>query len=312
VTAFIFQLDRRHQTYFDPEVLKVAPVGRPKIISLVGITASGKSALGIKLAQEFGGEIVSCDSRQVYKGLDIGTAKVTKEEQALIKHHLLDVAEPLKSNTPSAHAATPFSKRGVFNVYDFQKMAYSAIDDILARGKVPILVGGSGLYSRSVVEGYVFAKSVSNVGIASHSLAMTGVRHCEELATKQSLSENKSRYDVLQICLMPPREVVEPLVIKRIDERLAQGMIEETETLIKNGVSKEWLSSLGLEYFWNVEYIDGRIDLAEYKQRLKDKTMQFIKRQRTWFRKEKDTIYLTEPASFHRQSRELISMHLNR
>jgi len=238
-------------------------MAKPKLISLVGITASGKSALGIKLAQEFNGEIVSCDSRQIYIGLDIGTAKVTQQEQALVKHHLIDVATPGKT----------------FNVFDFQKMAYTAIDDILARGKVPILVGGSGLYSRSIVEGYGFK------------------------------DKPHAKYNVLQICLVPPRETVEPLVIKRIDERLAQGMIAETEGLIKQGVSKDWLRSLGLEYFWNVQYIEGSVTIDEYKRRLKDKTMQFIKRQRTWFRKEKDTMYLTD--DFHKKSFELIKAFLN-
>jgi len=166
-------------------------------------------------------------------------------------------------------------------VFDFQKMAYAAIDDILARGKVPFLVGGSGLYSRSIVEGYGFQ------------------------------DKGDAKYNVLQICLIPPREVIEPLVVKRIDERLTQGMIQETEELIKQGVGKDWLRSLGLEYFWNVLYIEGDVELSEYKRRLKDKTMQFIKRQRTWFRKEKNTIYLTESKEFHKKSRELIAAFLN-
>ena len=236
---------------------------KPRIVSIVGVTASGKSSLGIKLAQEFNGEIVSCDSRQIYKGLDLGSGKVTTEEQAMVPHHLLDICKPGKT----------------FNVFEFQKAAYAAIDDILARGRVPFLVGGSGLYSRSVVDGYGFK------------------------------GNSEPRYEVLQICLMPPREVIEPLVIKRLEERLAQGMIEETEELIRQGVSKDWLSSLGLEYFWNVELIDGRIDLNEYKRRLKDKIMQFIKRQRTWFRKEKNTVYLTE--EFYKKSFDLIKAFLN-
>ena len=111
-----------------------------KIVSIVGLTASGKSALGIKLAQQFNGEIISADSRQVYRGLDIGTAKVTPAERALVPHHLLDVAEPGTK----------------YDVFAFQQAAYKAIDDITARGKLPIIVGGTGLYSRSVVEGYTF------------------------------------------------------------------------------------------------------------------------------------------------------------
>lgn len=252
---------------------------KPKIVSIVGVTASGKSALGIKLAQEFNGEIVSCDSRQIYVGLDIGSAKVTAEEQAMVPHHLLDVVQPGKT----------------FNVFDFQKMAYAAIGDILSRGKVPFLVGGSGLYSRSIVDGYGFVEKDSVMG--DEPLQVEG---------------NSPRYDVLQICLMPPREIIEPLMTKRTDERLAQGMIEETEKLIADGVSKEWLRSLGLDYFWNVELIDGKVDINEYKRCHKDKTMQFIKRQKTWFRKEKEgTIYLENPSEFLEESRKLVKEFLS-
>ena len=305
---------------------------KPKIISIVGITASGKSALGIKLAQQFNGEIISCDSRQVYKGLDIGTAKVTKEEQAIVPHHLLDVCEPGKT----------------FNVFDFQKLAYAAIEDILSRGKLPILVGGSGLYSRSIVEGYNFTShkghTVKHPVSAINNSANCNNSRCHPSILEGShfnvggdfLHEQKSkqnpllergvpslgeggvsdrspcapRYDVLQICLIPPREIIEPIVIKRNEERYAAGMIAETENLIAQGVSKEWLSSLGLDYFCNIKFIDGHYDLASYKQDHKNKTMQFIKRQRTWFRKEKNTTYLTNPSEFHEKSRELITKFL--
>jgi len=109
-----------------------------KLIAIVGLTSSGKSGLGIELAKKFNGEIVSADSRQVYKGLDWCSGKVTKEEQAEVKHHLIDVCE-LGSQ---------------FTLFDFQQKAYEAIDDIISRKKVPFLVGGTGLYSRSVIEGY--------------------------------------------------------------------------------------------------------------------------------------------------------------
>jgi len=249
---------------------------KPKIVSLVGITASGKSSLGIRLAKEFNGEIVSCDSRQIYKGLDLGSGKVTKHEQSIVPHHMLDICPPGKT----------------FNVFEFQKMAYVKIDDILARGKVPFLVGGSGLYSRAIIENYKFPSQ------------------------REGCPENRGgvfdpHYTTLQICLMPPREIIEPLVIKRIQERLDDGMIAETENLITQGTPKEWFTSLGLEYFWNVQYLDGKINLPEYKRLLKDKIMQFIKRQRTWFRKEKNTVYLTDPGEFLEKSRALIKKWLD-
>jgi tRNA dimethylallyltransferase len=306
-------------------------MNKPKIISLVGLTASGKSGLGIWLAQKFNGEIVSCDSRQVYKGLDIGSAKVTKAEQATVKHHLLDVAEPVKKRTNNAPK--------YFSVYDFRRLAYTAIDDILSRGKLPILVGGTGLYSRAVVEGYQFKNgqvTADNGQLNEQLLEKLNLKTLPELQAmvrEKSITLNNSdfhnprrlirilttghpplpakqnapRYDVLQICLLPPREFIEANAAARIDERLADGMIAETENLIASGVDPAFLRSLGLEYYWNVELIEKRITPAEYKKNLYTKTMQFAKRQRTWFKREKNTHFLTDPAQFRPKSEKLVA-----
>ena len=244
---------------------------KPKIISLVGLTASGKSALGVELARLFNGEIISCDSRQIYRGLDIGTAKIAPAEMRGVPHHLIDIIDP------GEH----------FDVYEFQQLAYKTIADILSRGKLPILVGGTGLYSRSVTEGYCFnAKS--------------------KMQNAKS-GENAPLYDVLQICLMPPKEHIAELVTQRIAKRLADGMIAETERLLAAGVDRNWLSRLGLEYFWNTELLAGRVTLAEYKRNLATKTMQYAKRQRTWFRREKNTIFLTDPATFLKDCKNLVT-----
>jgi len=263
----------------------IAP--KPKIVSIVGLTASGKSALGILLATEFNGEIISADSRQVYRGLDLGSGKVTKEEQALVPHHLLDVAEPGSR----------------FDVFLFQQMSYKIIDDILKRGKVPIIVGGTGLYSRSIVEGYRFAARFSNEVRGSYVFGTPPDSDGEH--------PKNPRYNVLQICLLPPKEVIRPLVEKRNDIRLEQGMIKETEDLIKRGVSKDWLRALGLEYFWNVEYIEGKITMDEYREQLLTKVMQFAKRQRTWFKKEKNTHFLTEPEKYLSESQRFVRNFLS-
>jgi len=250
---------------------------KPKIVSIVGLTASGKSSVGISFAQFFDGEIISCDSRQVYKHLDIGTAKVTKKEQELVKHHMLDVVEPKEEQR--------------YNVFEFQKSVYKIIDDILKRDKTPILVGGTGLYSRSIVEGYVFTeKSEDNI--------------------KKGYKELEPIYEVLQICLLPSKDFISKPIRQRIVERFEKGLIEETEDLLEKGYKKEFLQSLGLEYFWNIEYIEGRVNKKEFIENLYTKTMQFAKRQRTWFKKEKNTVFLTNPDMFLIESEKLIKEFL--
>jgi len=226
---------------------------KPKLISIVGLTASGKTGIGIEMAKMFNGEIISADSRQVYKGLDIGTAKVTPEEAQGIPHHMIDIIEP----------------NGHFDVFMFQQQAYKIIDDIIARGKPPIVVGGTGLYSRSVVEGYNYGKGKS-----------------------------ESKYDVLQIALMPPKEWLVERFEKRNQERIDAGMIDETRKLLADGADPKWLRSLGLEYYWNMELIDGKITMEEYKYWLLIRTTQFAKRQRTWFKREKNTTFLENPETF--------------
>ena len=238
-----------------------------KLISIVGLTASGKSAIGIRLAQLFNGEIISADSRQVYKGLDIGSAKVTKEEQAMVPHHLLDVANPGDK----------------FDVYIFQQLVYKTIADIWSRGKLPIIVGGTGLYTRAVLENYSFNAQSKN---------------------------SPPQGSWLQIALLPPKTWLKPRIEQRNEERLEQGNLEETKTLLSRGVNEKWLQSLGLDYFWNVELVRGRITLDEYKYWLATKTMQYAKRQRTWFKREKNTIFLENPETFEDECVKLVQEFL--
>ena len=226
------------------------------LVSIVGLTASGKSAIGIKLAQLFNGEIISADSRQVYRGLDIGSAKVTPTERKLVRHHLLDIVQPMQP----------------FDVFSFQQLANQAIIDICARGKLPIIVGGTGLYSRAVVEGYSFDNRQTNT---AHT-----VRPC------------------LQIALLPPKDWLRPRIEQRNKQRLADGNLDETKNLLASGVTQQWLQTLGLDYYWNVELVLGRITQEEYLYWLTTKTMQYAKRQRTWFKREKNTIFLENPDTF--------------
>jgi tRNA dimethylallyltransferase len=227
-----------------------------KIISIVGLTASGKSAIGIELARRFNGEIISCDSRQVYRRLDVGTAKVTREEMSDVAHHLLDVAEAEER----------------FDVHMFQRLAFEAIDDVLARGTLPILVGGTGLYSRAVIENYIFDG-------------------------RGKTKRGERKYDVLQIALMPPKEWLLP-VVKRRNEKRLDGLIAETKDLLSGGVGAEWLRSLGLDYQLGTDYVQGNLTLDEFKHWWTIRTMQYAKRQRTWFKREQNTHFLENRETF--------------
>lgn len=244
---------------------------KPKIVVISGLTASGKTALSILLAKHFNAEIISADSRQVYQGLDIGSAKITPDEKQGIPHYGLDIVDPASNQR--------------YSVGDFQRDTYARIDEITARGKLPMLVGGTGLYSRAVINGYGFEGQ-----------------------------PNTPRYDVLQICLVPPNTILAPKVKQRNVERVAQGMFDETRNLLARGVQKDFLYKLGLEYRLNVRYLNGEIDLATYYDELYHQTMQFIKRQRTWYRKEDPacTHYLTDPTTYFTAACALIKEFLAR
>lgn len=264
---------------------------KPKIIVISGITGSGKTALSVELAKKFNGEIVSCDSRQVYKYCDIATAKVTNDEMQGVPHHMLDVADPT-TNTR-------------YSVAEFVRDADRCISDIILRRKLPILVGGTGLYTRALIDGYNFDDAKPPRGDVN-------IRHKEDTTSISTKSKNSPKYNVLQICLVPPREIIADKIMKRIESRLDDGMIEETEKLIEMGVTKDFLLALGLEFYWNVKYIDGEITMPEYKTQLFNKSMQFIKRQRTWYRKENKEIthYISDPKDYMSYSMKLINLFL--
>ena len=187
----------------------------PKLIVVLGTTACGKSGLGVELAKRFDGEIVSADSRQVYKGLDLGTGKVTEEEMEGVPHHMLDVVEP---NQP-------------YSVADFQAGAYAAIDDILARGRTPFLVGGTGLM-RSVEK------------------ALSG---------RWESPPPCPRYDCLLLGVTFPREEVCRRIDARLQARIDAGMLDEVAELRANGATDEFLEGLGLEYRYILRYLTGQI-----------------------------------------------------
>ena len=291
-----------------------------KIVAIIGTTASKKSDLGIFLAQKFNGEIVSCDSRQVYKGLDLGSGKVTKEEQKQAVHHMLDVVEPGQK----------------YSVADFQKQAYKCIDDILSRGKLPILVGGTGLYVRAITDGYNFAnvkpneefrkklETLSREQLVEYAVNLGEneneakkfspahlVRRIEKLLAGAEQKQNEPKYEVLKVGLTFPREILHERIKQRIDVRLPLGMIQEVQNLLNSGVSAEFLDSLGLEYRYISRYLTGKISYDEFYQNLQKDTNAFAKRQMTWFKKD-DPIWLDTSKDINKQASKIVADFLKK
>ena len=273
-----------------------------KIIVIAGTNASGKSGLGVRLAEHYGGEIVSADSRQVFRGLDLGSGKITPAETRGVPHHLIDVCEP----------------GDFFSMHDFQRLAYDAIDGILARGRLPFLVGGTGLYVASVTEGYVMSDNPPDLQYREYletfetpklyemllaALPDTDVepknrnrvmRLLEKLhAGDDHVPGNQTCYQCLKLGVTWDRETLRTRIDERLERRLNQGMIEEVQGLIDRGVSLEFLKKLGLEYRFITQYLTGEISSKEEMVELLGTAIkQFAKRQMTWFRRDKDITWL--------------------
>ena len=293
-----------------------------KLVSIVGTTASGKSSLGIELAEHYRTEIVSADSRQVYRHLDLGTGKVTPEEMARVRHHLIDI---LDLNEP-------------FSMAEFQTLAYEAIDDISSRGMLPLLVGGTGLYTRSVVEGYTLSdvppnddlrasladKSAAELRdilatygvteIASEVSERRMIRMIEKLsAGVKAESESSPRYDVLQLGMTFERDTLYRRIAERLDARIGEGMIEEVENIVRLGATPEFLEKLGLEYRYTYRYISGQYpSFEDYRAELYKEICHFAKRQMTWFRKEKNIIWLDTSRDPFAEARELVDRFMEK
>ena len=227
-----------------------------KLIVIEGTNASGKSGLGVRLAEKYGGEIVSADSRQVFRGLDLGSGKITPEEMRDVPHHMIDVAEPNE----------------FFSMHDFQRLAYRTIDSICARGKTPFLVGGTGLYVESVTEGYVMNDLQPDLEYRAYLETFETpelyqmliqlrpgieidpknrnrvMRRLEKIHDGDEESvPNQPRSDCLKLGVSWKPEVLRARIDERLEHRLNDGMIEEVQRLMDEGATVEFLKKLGLE-----------------------------------------------------------------
>lgn len=280
------------------------PSGKPRVLAVLGPTASGKTALGVALAQRFDGEVVSCDSMQIYEGLDIATAKPTLEEMQGIPHHLISVI--------------PRTQR--FSVADYAQMAHEKIREITERGKLPILVGGTGLYADTVLSGMQFEPDEGDPALREslmQRLASEGagalydelcqldreaaekihpnnrvrlVRALEVClrtgdtftAYKQRNAEHPAPYDSLILGLDWDREVLYDRINRRVDIMLENGLIEEVRAARDPAMQT---SAAAIGYKELLPYLDGEAPLADCVEQIKRESRRYAKRQLTWFRR---------------------------
>jgi len=292
---------------------------KQKVIAIVGPTASGKSALGVFLAQKLNGEIISADSRQVYRGLDIGTGKVTKKEMGGIPHHLLDVASPKRQ----------------FSASDFEKLACKAIGKIAAKNKLPIVVGGTGFYVDSLLgritlpdvppnpklRARLEKKSVEQLlamlqkkdpGRAQTIEPKHKRRLIRALEIAEALGTNpepktEDAYDVLWIGLSPEEAALKRKIRARLLARMKAGMMNEAKKLHKSGLSYKRMKGLGLEYRSLAEYMLGEKTKEGMLASLEAAIRDYAKRQMRWFRRNPDIKWISGKAEALRLAKAFIS-----
>lgn len=286
------------------------------LVILTGPTAAGKTALSLQLAKAIGGEIISADSMQVYRHMDIGSAKILPEEMQGVRHHLIDIMEPAEE----------------FNVVIFQKLAKACIRDIRQRGHIPILTGGTGFYIQAVLYDIDFTENeedtacrreleklakekgntflhqmlaevdeksariihennVKRVIRALEFYRMTGEKISEHNETER---EKEAAYTACYFVLTDERERLYERIDKRVDRMMENGLVEEVEALKNMGCSRDMVSMQGLGYKEILDYLDGSISLERAVYLIKRDTRHFAKRQLTWFRREKDVIWVPQ------------------
>ncbi|OHA58554.1 MAG: tRNA (adenosine(37)-N6)-dimethylallyltransferase MiaA [Candidatus Vogelbacteria bacterium RIFOXYD1_FULL_44_32] len=292
---------------------------KDKLLVILGPTASGKSALAVDLAVEFAGEVISADSRQVYRGLDIGAGKVTEDEMRGVMHHLLDVADLADT----------------FTVADFKSLATSAIGNISEQGKLPILAGGTGFYIQAVVDDLKLPEvppdetlrleldtyptidlvellrtidpdRASNIDDQNRPRLIRAIEIAKALGKVPPLEIN-SPYDLLQIGIYVPQPELFKKIHNRLLARVKVGLIEEVKNLKDAGITSARLEALGLEYRYISQYLDGRFSKDTMLAELEQAIRQYAKRQMSWFKRDNRIRWITEPEQSYPLVRKFLS-----
>ena len=287
---------------------------RPLLI-LTGPTAAGKTALSIQAAKAFDGEIISADSMQVYKGMDIGSAKIRRDEMDGVPHHLIDVLEPEEP----------------FHVVKFQELARAAMEEIYERGHLPIITGGTGFYIQALLYDIDFTENdadpayretLERLAMERGAAYLHGLLKERDPKAAQEIHENnvkrviralefyektgtpisvhnaaqrekESPYRFAYVVLNRNREELYRRIDRRVDQMMDAGLLEEVDTLRKRGYDRSYVSMQGLGYKELLAYLDGECTLEEAVYILKRDTRHFAKRQLTWFKRERDTDWLS-------------------
>jgi tRNA dimethylallyltransferase len=273
-----------------------------KVVVIVGPTASGKSRLAVKLAKKFNGEVVSADSRQVYKEMNLGSGKIEKKEMEGVPHHLIDVASPKKT----------------FTAARYQKLARKKILQILKRGRLPIVCGGTGFYIKSLIDGLRFPQVKPNPRLRKILEKKTAaelfhrLKKVDPARAKSIDPKNKRRliraleivsvlgkvpnqisdplpYPTLFIGLAKNPETLKRLIKKRLFQRLKRGMLKEIAKLHRQGISWQKLENFGLDYRAGAIFLQGKLNKKEFIQKIIGDSYKYAKRQMTWFKKEERT-----------------------
>lgn len=283
-------------------------MNKPRLIVITGPTASGKSDVAVELARKFKGEIISADSRQVYKELDIGTGKITKKEMRGVMHHLLDVCPPKKRFTAS----------------DFVKLTNLTIVQIVSRGKIPIVCGGTGFYidallgdkqipevppnpklrekleKKSTTELFEILKKLdsvraSNIDAKNPRRLVRAIEICKALGRVPRYDIRDTRYDAIKIGIRIPDEELKKRINKRIEKWFKMGLLKEVKNLHKKGLSWKRMAEIGLEYKIVSLFLQNKISKSEMILRMQTETWRYAKRQMTYFRKDKKIIWRAFP-----------------
>lgn len=278
-----------------------------RVVAVVGPTGVGKSALALKLARDFNGEIISADSRQIYRGLDIGTAKPSAEEQNTVAHHLIDIADP----------------GGDFSLAQYQELAYKAIDAVALRGGLPLFVGGSGLYVWAVLEGWQIPKVLPDLALrrmleerAANGESAKLYQELEQLdagaagridphnvrrviraleitqapGANSKPAKIKPPFEQLIIGLTASRESLYRRIDERVDDMLSRGLVQEIKNLVSQGYALELPAMSGIGYRQIGFFLQGKISLEEAVQQVKNESHRLVRVQYNWFSPKDDRI----------------------